>query len=273
MIKSNPTSPGVRWKVKLNKVVYQAPICKNLLSIKKGKSGRNNSGRITVKHKGGGVKKYYRIVDFKRNKYYIRSYIDRLEYDPNRNCNLFLLLFSDGERRYILGLKGIKVGDVIYSGAKLKPTIGNSMFIRNIPLGLRVCCVELIPSKGAKFARSAGSYCTLISHGANYSIIKMRSGRLRKLNGNCMATIGEIGNQDFYLRKLGKAGINRLKGIRPTVRGVAMNPVDHPHGGGEGKTSSKRDPVDSYGNLSKGFKTRKNKRTKNMVSKNFLKKK
>ncbi|MGX7458811.1 50S ribosomal protein L2 [Candidatus Vidania fulgoroideorum] len=260
MIKHNPTSPGTRWKVSLS-FISKHKVPRNLIYGKKLSSGRNNQGIITSRHRGGGVKRSLRCIDFKRDKHYVKCTIKSIDYDPFRNSLLSFVSYSDGENRYILHINGTKLGDIIVSGPNVFPYNGNSLPLRNIPIGFKVCCIENIPFKGAIYARSAGSYFVVLSKDLKYCLLKASSGEIRKINLDCFATIGIISNTNFYLRKIGKAGINRLKGIRPTVRGVAMNPVDHPHGGGEGKTSSKRDPVSFCGKLTKGFKTRSNKRT------------
>lgn len=267
MIKNKPTSPGIRWKVKLNFKNLKYKKIKKLLKHKKKTSGRNNLGRITTRHRGGEKKRKLRKIEFIKNKYNIDSYITRIEYDPNRNSLISLLKYKDGEKRYSLFTKGTKIGDKILSGINLKPINGFSMQLKNIPVGTKINCLEIYPEKGAKLVRTAGSFAKIISNKEKYSIVKLPSGKIRKINNKCFATIGEIGNEDFYLKKLGKAGIKRNKGIRPTVRGVAMNPIDHPHGGGEGKTSTKGDPVSPWGKKTKGFKTRKNKRTEKFILK------
>ncbi|UOQ27931.1 LSU ribosomal protein L2p (L8e) [Candidatus Vidania fulgoroideae] len=267
MKKYKPTSPGIRWKVSLGNKNEKYKKVRKLLKIKKKTGGRNNLGVITTRHRGGGKKRKIRKIDFLRKKYNIKSYISRIEYDPNRNSFISLLNYVDGQKEYILHVKGTKIGDKIISGYGLKPMNGFSMMLSDIPIGTKICCIEMSPGKGAKLIRSAGSFAKLISNVRGYSIVKLSSGEIRKINSNCFATIGEIGNENFYLKKIGKAGIKRNKGIRPTVRGVAMNPVDHPHGGGEGKTSTKGDPVSIWGKKTKGFKTRKNKRTNKFIIK------
>ncbi|MGX7589371.1 50S ribosomal protein L2 [Candidatus Vidania fulgoroideorum] len=268
MIKNKPTSPGVRHKIKNKKSFNFYRKIKNLIFINKKNSGRNNQGKITTRHKGGGVKKKYRLIDFKRNKYYVSSVIKNIEYDPNRNVEISLLCYKDGEYKYIIYIKDTRIGDIILSGIKTEISLGNAMILKNIPKGIKICCIEISPGKGAKLCRSAGTFSKIISKKGDFCVIKLKSGEIRKINSKCMATIGEIGNSNFYLQKIGKAGTNRLKGKRPTVRGVAMNPIDHPHGGGEGKTSTKRNPVSKWGKLTKGFKTKKNKRFLKMILKN-----
>ena len=236
-----------------------------LIEPKRAVNGRNNAGRITVRHRGGAHKRHYRVVDFKRTKDGVPGAVERLEYDPNRSANLALILYRDGERRYILAPKGIKVGDKIASGSEAGIAKGNSMPLKNIPVGTIVHCVEMKPGKGAQIARSAGASVQYVGRESEYAQLRLRSGEMRRVNLNCRATIGEVGNSEHALRKLGKAGAKRWRGIRPTVRGVAMNPVDHPHGGGEGRTSGGRDPVSPWGLPTKGKKTRSNKRTDNMI--------
>jgi len=266
VVKQKPTSPGRRGVVKvttpgLHKGAPYAP----LISKKTKSGGRNNSGRITTRHIGGGHKQRYRQIDFKRNKDGIEAKIERIEYDPNRTAHIALLLYKDGERRYIIAPKGIVAGDVIVSGsdAPIKP--GNTLPLRNIPVGSVIHCIELKPAKGAQMARSAGASAQLLAREGTYATIRLRSGETRKVLSDCRATLGEVSNSEHNLRKLGKAGASRWRGIKPTVRGVAMNPVDHPHGGGEGRTSGGRHPVSPWGTPTKGYKTRSNKRTDNMI--------
>jgi len=228
--------------------------------------GRNNQGRITTRHQGGGHKRYYRLIDFKRDKDGIAGKVERLEYDPNRTSHLALVLYTDGERRYILAPKHVKPGDAIMSGvdAPIKP--GNALPLKNIPIGSLVHCIELKPGKGAQMARSAGASVQIVAREGEYVTVRLRSGEMRSVHVNCRATVGEVGNDEHNLRKIGKAGAKRWLGIRPTVRGVAMNPVDHPHGGGEGKSGQGNPhPVSPWGQKSKGYKTRHNKRTRVMI--------
>jgi large subunit ribosomal protein L2 len=227
--------------------------------------GRNNQGRVTTRHKGGGHKRHYRIVDFKRTKDGIPARVERLEYDPNRSAHLALIVYADGERRYIVAPKGLEPGAEVMSGREAPIKVGNSLPIRNIPLGTQVHCVELKPRKGAQMARSAGCGVQIVAREGAYATLRLRSGEMRKVHVNCRATIGEVGHGEHNLRKLGKAGAQRWRGVRPTVRGVAMNPVDHPHGGGEGRTSGGRHPVTPWGVPTKGYKTRGNKRTDGMI--------
>ncbi len=266
VVKCKPTSPGRRFVVKVvNKDLHKGAPHAALVASKHRTGGRNNNGRITTRHVGGGHKQKYRIVDFRREKDGIPARVERLEYDPNRTAHLALLLFADGERRYIIAPKGVAAGDVVVSGqeAPIKP--GNCIPMRNIPLGSTIHCVELKPGKGAQIARSAGTSVQLVAKEGKYVTLRLRSGETRKALAECRATLGEVSNSEHSLRSLGKAGAKRWRGVRPTVRGVVMNPVDHPHGGGEGRTSGGRHPVTPWGKPTKGFKTRKNKRTSNMI--------
>ncbi|MBL8498299.1 50S ribosomal protein L2 [Nitrosomonas sp. JL21] len=266
LIKLRPTSPGRRSVVRLvNKELYSGSPYKGLIEKQANTAGRNNSGRITTRHRGGGHKQHYRLIDFKRNKYDIPAVVERIEYDPNRSANIALVCYLDGERRYIIAPKGLKAGDKILSGksAQIKP--GDALPLRNIPIGTVLHCLELLPGKGAQLARSAGASVQLQAREGNYAQIKLRSGEIRKIHIDCYATIGEVGNAEHNLRSIGKAGAVRWRGIRPTVRGVAMNPIDHPHGGGEGRTSAGRHPVSPWGTPSKGYRTRNNKRTEAMI--------
>ena len=261
IVKCKPTSPGRRHVVKIvNQELYKGKPFAALLDSKSKSGGRNNNGRITTRHIGGGHKQHYRIVDFKRDKDGIPAKVERLEYDPNRTANIALVLYADGERRYILAPKGLKAGDAIASGADAAIKVGNSLPMRNIPVGSTVHAVEMKPGKGAQLARSAGTFIQILAREGNYVTLRLRSGEVRKVLAECRATIGEVGNSEHMLRQLGKAGANRRRGIRPTVRGMAMNPVDHPHGGGEGRNKGMQ-PVSPWGQKAKGFKTRKNKRT------------
>jgi large subunit ribosomal protein L2 len=236
-----------------------------LLEKKSKSGGRNNDGRITTRHVGGGHKQHYRVIDFKRNKDGIPGKIERLEYDPNRSAHIALILYADGERRYIVAPKGMKAGDPVRSGEDAPIKVGCCLPLRNIPVGSVIHCVELKPGKGAQMARSAGASMQLVAREGRYATVRLRSGEMRKVLAECRATLGEVSNGEHSLRQLGKAGAKRWKGVRPTVRGVVMNPVDHPHGGGEGKTSGGRDPVSPWGMPTKGYKTRKNKRTDKMI--------
>jgi large subunit ribosomal protein L2 len=262
IVKCKPTSPGRRHVVKVvNNDLYKGKPYAPLLDTKSKSGGRNNGGRITVRHVGGGHKQHYRIVDFKRNKDGIPAKVERLEYDPNRSANIALVLYADGERRYILAPKGLVAGDQIQSGEDAPIKVGNTLPMRNIPVGTTVHAVEMKPAKGAQIARSAGAYSQIVARDGAYVTLRLRSGEMRKIPAECRATIGEVGNAEHMLRQLGKAGATRWRGVRPTVRGVVMNPVDHPHGGGEGRTSGGRHPVSPWGMPTKGYKTRKNKRT------------
>jgi large subunit ribosomal protein L2 len=262
LVASKPTSPGQRFVIKVvNKDLHKGQPLESLVTRKKKTGGRNNQGRITSRHIGGGHKQKYRIIDFKRNKDGVPGIIERLEYDPNRSAHIALVLYKDGERRYIIAPAGLKAGDEVYSGADAQIKIGNCLPLVNIPIGATVHCLELKPGKGAQLARSAGASVQLIAREGIYATIRLRSGEMRKVLAECRAVIGEVGNSENNLRSLGNAGAKRRRGIRPTVRGVAMNPVDHPHGGGEGKTSGGRHPVSPWGVPTKGYKTRGNKRT------------
>lgn len=265
IVKCKPTSPGRRHVIKIvNKELYKGRP-HSLLLIKKSKTGgRNNNGRITTRHIGGGHKKAYRIIDFKRNKDNISAIVERFEYDPNRSANIALILYQDGERKYILSSKGLKIGDKIISGLHPDIKIGNALPIKNIPVGTLIHNVEMKPGKGGQIARSAGSYVQLVACDQEYATLRLRSGEIRKIRSICRATIGEVGNSEHMLKVLGKAGASRWIGVRPTVRGTAMNPVDHPHGGGEGRNFGKH-PVTPWGIQTKGKKTRKNKRTEKFI--------
>ncbi|GAW85091.1 large subunit ribosomal protein L2 [Bathymodiolus platifrons methanotrophic gill symbiont] len=266
IVKSKPTSPGSRFVVRVkHEDLHKGKPYSPLLSKKSKSGGRNNNGRITTRHIGGGHKQSYRIIDFKRNKLDIPGVVERLEYDPNRTANIALVLYKDGERKYIIAPKGVKAGQEIVSSenAPIKP--GNCMSLRNMPLGSVIHCVELKPGKGAQMARSAGISAQLVAKEGTHVTLRLRSGEMRKVLADCKAVIGEVSNSEHNLRSLGKAGASRWRGVRPTVRGVVMNPVDHPHGGGEGRTSGGRHPVSPWGMPTKGYKTRKNKRTDKMI--------
>ena len=266
LIKVKPTSPGRRSVVKVvNPNLHKGKPHTALLEPKSNKAGRNKTGRITTRHQGGGHKQHYRIVDFKRDKDGVPAKVERLEYDPNRSANLALLCYADGERRYIIATKGMLAGMALISGSEAPIKPGNALPLRNIPVGTTVHCVEMMPGKGAQIARAAGTSVQLLAREGSYAQLRLRSGEIRKVNVDCRATIGEVGNEEHSLRSIGKAGANRWRGIRPTVRGVAMNPIDHPHGGGEGKTAAGRDPVSPWGTLTKGYRTRRNKRTSGMI--------
>lgn len=256
-----PTSAGRRHMVSVVNDVHQGGPYAPLVEKKNKSGGRNNLGRITTRHIGGGHKQRYRIIDFKRNKDGIPARVERIEYDPNRSALIALVCYKDGERRYIIAPKGLEVGAEIISGrsAPIKP--GNTLPLTNIPVGSMIHCIEMKPGKGAQMARSAGASVQLVAREGAHATLRLRSGEMRKVPADCRATLGQVSNTEHSLRELGKAGARRWRGVRPTVRGVAMNPVDHPHGGGEGKTSGGRHPVSPWGTPAKGYKTRKNKRT------------
>ena len=265
IINVKPTTPGRRG---LQKVVTEGlhkgkPFAK-LLEKKSKNGGRNHHGRITVRHQGGGHRQHIRVVDFKRTKDGIEATVERIEYDPNRSSHLALLCYEDGERRYIIAPKGIQAGDKLMSGTVAPFKNGNALPLKNIPVGSNIHCIELKPGKGAQLARSAGTSVQLLAKEGAYAQLRLRSGEVRKVHLDCKATLGEVGNDEHSLRSIGKAGANRWRGIRPTVRGVVMNPVDHPHGGGEGRTSGGRHPVSPWGTPTKGYRTRNNKGTDNM---------
>jgi large subunit ribosomal protein L2 len=228
-------------------------------------AGRNNNGRITTRHRGGGHKQQYRIIDFRRDKDGIAAKVERIEYDPNRSAHIALLCYADGERRYIIAPKGIEVGAELMSGSEAPIKPGNTLPIRNIPVGSTIHCVELLPGKGAQIVRAAGGSAQLLAREGTYAQVRLRSGEIRRVHIECRATLGEVSNTENNLRQLGKAGATRWRGVRPTVRGVAMNPIDHPHGGGEGRTGEAREPVSPWGTPTKGYKTRRNKRTNSMI--------
>jgi large subunit ribosomal protein L2 len=266
LVKVKPTSPGRRGVVKVvNANLHKGKPVASLVEKQSRRAGRNNRGHITTRHKGGGHKQHYRIVDFVRDKDGIAAKVERLEYDPNRSANLALLCYADGERRYVIAAKGATVGQEILNGAEAPIKTGNALPLRNIPVGTTIHCVEMQPGKGAQLARSAGTSVQLLAREGAYAQLRLRSGEIRKVHVDCRATIGEVGNEEHNLRSIGKAGAQRWRGIRPTVRGVAMNPIDHPHGGGEGKTAAGRDPVSPWGTPTKGYKTRNNKRTRSMI--------
>jgi len=262
-----PTSPGQRFKTTadFSELTKKRPE-KRLTEPNPKKAGRNNHGRITMRRRGGGHKRLYRIIDFKRNNDGVPGVVQALEYDPNRSAHLALILYADGERRYILAPKGIRPGDTVLSGKDAPIQTGNALPLRNIPVGTLVHCVELKSGKGAQLVRAAGGTAQLAAREGAYATLRMRSGEMRKIHVDCRATVGEVGHGEHNLRKLGKAGANRWRGVRPTVRGVAMNPIDHPHGGGEGRTSGGRHPVSPWGVPTKGYKTRNNKRTDGMIT-------
>lgn len=266
LVKVKPTSAGRRALVKVvHPNLHKGSPHAALVEKQSSTAGRNNHGHITTRHKGGGHKQHYRLIDFKRNKDGIVAKVERLEYDPNRSANIALLCYADGERRYIIAPKGMVVGQEVMSGPEAPIKSGNTLPIRNIPVGSTIHCVEIMPGKGAQFARAAGTSVQLLAREGIYAQVRMRSGEIRRIHVDCRATIGEVGNEENNLRKIGKAGANRWRGIRPTVRGTAMNPVDHPHGGGEGRTGEGRVPVSPWGQPAKGYRTRSNKRTDNMI--------
>ncbi|RTK93686.1 MAG: 50S ribosomal protein L2 [Neisseriaceae bacterium] len=266
IVKLKPTTPGQRGVVKvITPGLHKGKPLASLVEKQIRGSGRNNNGRITVRHKGGGHKQHYRLVDFKRNKLDVPATVERIEYDPNRTAHIALLCYADGERRYIIAPKGLEAGQTVISSAQAPIKVGNTLPLRNIPVGSTVHCIEMQPGKGAQLARSAGSSVQLLGREGIYAQLRLRSGEIRKVHLDCKATIGIVSNEEHSLRQYGKAGVKRWLGIRPTVRGVAMNPVDHPHGGGEGRTSSGMHPVSPWGQKTKGYKTRRNKRTDNMI--------
>jgi large subunit ribosomal protein L2 len=266
LIKVKPTSAGRRAVIKVvNKDLHKGRPVAALVEKKSSKAGRNNHGHITTRHQGGGHKQHYRVVDFRRNKDGIPAKVERLEYDPNRTAHLALLCYADGERRYIIAPKGVAVGAQLMSGSEAPIKPGNALPLRNIPVGTTIHCIEMIPGKGAQIARAAGTSVQLLAREGTYAQLRLRSGEIRRVHVECRAVIGEVGNEENSLRSIGKAGAMRWRGVRPTVRGVAMNPIDHPHGGGEGRTGEGRVPVSPWGQPTKGYRTRSNKRTDNMI--------
>jgi len=266
LVKVKPTSPGRRGVVQvLNADLHKGKPFAGLVESQSKNAGRNNNGRVTVRHQGGGHKQAYRVIDFKRSKDGIPAKVERLEYDPNRTANIALVCYADGERRYIIANKGMVVGQQLMSGSEAPIKSGNALPIRNIPVGTTICCIEMMPGKGGQLARSAGTSAQLLAREGVYAQIRLRSGEVRRVHVECRATVGEVGNEENNLRKIGKAGAQRWRGIRPTVRGTAMNPVDHPHGGGEGRTGEGRVPVNPWGQPTKGYRTRSNKRTNSMI--------
>lgn len=266
LVKVKPTSPGRRQLVKVvTPGLHKGKPVAKLVESQSKKAGRNSYGHITMRHQGGGHKRHYRVVDFKRNKDGIPAKVERLDYDPNRSAHLALLCYADGERRYIIAPKGVTAGMQLVSGAEAPIKAGNTLPLRNIPVGTTIHCIEMKPGKGAQLARAAGTAVQLLAREGDYAQLRLRSGEIRKVHINCRATIGEVGNEEHSLESIGKAGRVRWRGVRPTVRGVAMNPIDHPHGGGEGRTAAAQAPVSPWGVMSKGYKTRKNKRTNGMI--------
>jgi large subunit ribosomal protein L2 len=261
LVKVKPTSPGRRAVVKVvNPDLHKGRPHDALIERKTKNAGRNNHGHVTTRHHGGGHKQHYRVIDFKRDKDGVVARVERLEHDPNRSANIALLCYADGERRYIIAPKGVSAGMQLLSGADAPIKAGNALPLRNIPVGTTIHCVEMMPGKGAQLARAAGASVQLLAREGDYAQLRLRSGEIRKVHVNC-----RVGNEENSLRSIGKAGAQRWRGIRPTVRGVAMNPIDHPHGGGEGKTAAGQDPVSPWGTLTKGYRTRKNKRTNSMI--------
>jgi large subunit ribosomal protein L2 len=266
LVKVKPTSNGRRSLIKVvNPALHKGRPEASLVESQKRGSGRNNNGHITTRHKGGGHKQHYRIVDFRRNKDGIGAKVERLEYDPNRSANIALLLYTDGERRYIIAPRGVAVGAQLMSGAEAPIKPGNTLPLRNIPVGTTVHCIEMQPGKGAQLARSAGAAVQLLAREGIYAQLRLRSGEIRKVHVDCRATIGEVGNEEHGLRSIGKAGAQRWRGKRPTVRGIAMNPVDHPMGGRTNGGGGWHHPMSPWGTPAKGHKTRRNKRTDTMI--------
>jgi len=265
LIKVKPTSPGRRAVLKVvTPDLYKGKPHAPLLESQSKNAGRNNDGRITTRHQGGGHKQHYRMIDFRRNKDGIPAKVEHIEYDPNRTAHIALLCYADGERRYIIAPRGVTAGTQLISGAEAPIKVGNALPLRNIPVGSTIHCIELQPGKGAQLARSAGTSVQLLAREGAYAQLRLRSGEVRRVHVDCKATLGEVGNEEHSLRSIGKAGAMRWRGIRPTVRGVVMNPVDHPHGGGEGRTAAGMNPVSPWGVKTKGYRTRSNKRTDNM---------
>jgi large subunit ribosomal protein L2 len=266
LVKVKPTSAGRRAVVKVvTPGLHKGKPVAALVEKQNRKAGRNNNGHITTRHKGGGHKQHYRLVDFKRNKDGIVAKIERIEYDPNRSAHIALLCYADGERRYIIAPRGAEVGQEVISGSEAPIKSGNCLPLRNIPVGSTIHCIEMMPGKGAQIARSAGASVQLLAREGSYAQVRLRSGEIRKVHIDCRATLGEVGNGEHSLRSYGKAGAMRWRGVRPTVRGTVMNPVDHPHGGGEGRTGEGRVPVTPWGVPTKGYRTRNNKRTDSMI--------
>lgn len=263
--KYNPTSPGRRgMSVESFADVTRTKPERSLLAPLKKRAGRNHHGRITVRHRGGGHKRRYRIIDFRRDKFGVPGRVASIEYDPNRSARISLIVYQDGEKRYIIAPRGLKVNDTVCAGPEAEIRVGHAMPLQRIPMGSTVHNVELRPGKGGQLARSAGSSVVLVAKDEHHAQLRLRSSELRRVRLECMATIGEVGNADHNNVQIGKAGRKRWLGIRPTVRGVAMNPVDHPHGGGEGRSSGGRHPVTPWGKPTKGHRTRNNPRTDKM---------
>jgi len=262
-----PITPSRRFMTVLDSSdITSKPTVRSLLKKLPVKAGRNNTGRITSRHKEGGAKKLYRIIDFKRNKFGVPGIVSTIEYDPYRNCRICLITYKDGEKRYIIQPSGLKVGDEILAAEgdiDIKP--GNALKLKNIPVGTMVHNIEMHPGHGGQLARSAGAYAQVMGREDKYVILRLPSGEMRKILGECMATVGIVGNEEYSNIVIGKAGRNRHRGIRPQTRGSAMNPVDHPHGGGEGKTGPGRHPVTPWGMPTKGYKTRKKKPSDKLI--------
>ncbi|WP_257385405.1 MULTISPECIES: 50S ribosomal protein L2 [Tahibacter] len=267
LIDYKPTSAGRRAMVRVvTPGLHKGSPYAALTEAQNKTGGRNNNGRITTRHKGGGSKQHYRIIDFKRDKEGIPARVERLEYDPNRTAHIALLCYADGERRYIIAPKGVKEGDQLMAGRDAPIKVGNALPLRNIPVGSTVHCIEMKPGKGAQIARAAGGSAQLVAREGGYATLRLRSGEMRKVPADCVATLGEVGNSEHNLENIGKAGAQRWRGVRPTVRGAAMNPVDHPHGGGEARAGQGNPhPVSPWGMPTKGYKTRKNKRTSQFI--------
>ncbi|HLY02694.1 MAG TPA: 50S ribosomal protein L2 [Candidatus Cybelea sp.] len=264
--KYRPTSPGKRFLTTLDfsDLSKVAPE-RSLIEVRKKHSGRNNNGHITVRHRGGGTRKIYRIIDFKRGKDGVPAKVATVEYDPNRSCRIALLHYRDGEKRYILAPLGLRVGDLVESGPNADIKIGNALPIKNIPVGTVIHNIELRPREGGKLVRSAGVAAQLMAKEDQYAQVRMPSGEVRRIHIDCRATIGQLGNVEHENQVIGKAGRSRHLGKRPSVRGIAMNPVDHPHGGGEARSTSGRPPTTPWGVMTMGKKTRRNKRTTKMI--------
>jgi large subunit ribosomal protein L2 len=266
LVKMKPTSAGRRAVVRVvTPGLHKGRPEAKLVEKQSKKAGRNVSGHITTRHQGGGHKQHYRFIDFRRDKDGIPAKVERIEHDPNRSAHIALLCYADGERRYVIAAKGLTAGSQLMSGAEAPIKPGNALPLRSIPVGSTIHCVEMKPGKGAQLARSAGTSVQFLARDGSYAQLRLRSGEIRRVHVDCRATIGEVGNEEHSLESIGKAGAQRWRGIRPTVRGVAMNPIDHPHGGGEGKTAAGRDPVSPWGTPTKGYRTRKNKRTRGMI--------
>ena len=265
LVKVKPTSPGRRGVLKVvTPDLYKGKPHAPLLESQSKNAGRNNNGRITTRHQGGGHKQHYLLIDFRRNKDGIPAKVEHIEYDPNRTAHIALLCYADGERRYIIAPRGVAAGTQLISGSDAPIRVGNALPLRNIPVGSTIHCIELQPGKGAQLARSAGTSVQLLAREGSYAQLRLRSGEVRRVHVDCKATLGEVGNEEHSLRSIGKAGAMRWRGVRPTVRGVVMNPVDHPHGGGEGRTAAGMNPVSPWGVKTKGYRTRSSKRTDNM---------